>query len=191
MRPSKSHSETLVSLVTGNLIRLGGTYGKEITPPFARIWVDALEDLSLEEIAEGFKRVQKTFVPTSACPFPVPAHLRTQIDASRENLTNVRAEAGWEKALTWVRRYYRPDCRDKKYPDLGEQLWRSLGAAGGPAFVSDCSMDELAWAKKRFIEAYLSLEQLKRDQHFIGNGEAKQILASLIDTYTPKKIEAK
>lgn len=123
--------------------------------------------------------MEKTFVPTTACPFPVPAHVRAQIDTARENLTMVKAQIAWETTLDWIRRWYRPDCRDMKVKPLEEIAFRCLTAAGGPSHVAECSLEDLVWAKKRFIEAYLSFSQLQADQHFLPGSEAKQILQGL------------
>lgn len=167
---------------------MAGTFGKAVTAPMVTSWVRALSDLSCEEIIEGFRRMEKTFIPTAACPFPVPAHVRAEIDAARQNLEQVKAEQAWEETRAWMRKWYFSDCRDKKYPPLREILFRSLSAAGGLAHVADCSNEDLIWAKKRFIEAYLSLEQLQADAHFLPGAEAKQILKSLAPKETVKNL---
>lgn len=170
----------LEPLVEQALMAMAATFGRAIDREIVSRWVRALNDLSREEVAEGFKRLERTFVPTAACPFPVPAHLRLPIEQARENAQIVTGEQAWEKSMEWVRRFYRPDCRNMNRPELSQLNSRCLAAAGGAGYVSDCSLEELAWAKKRFLEAYASLNRLHIDAHFIGNGEAKQIMDSLL-----------
>ena len=179
VRRSEERSEISAAVIKSALTAMAVTFGKELDEMILKSWTRALDDLSKEQIIEGFRRMEKTFIPTAACPFPVPAHLRAHVDAAKENATQVSAEDAWEKSMEWVRRFYRPDCRNMTRPKLTHMLWRSLCVAGGPDHVSECSMDELAWAKKRFIEAYLSLEQLKEDENFIGRSEAREILNSI------------
>jgi hypothetical protein len=145
----------------------------------AEIWLTGLKDLTAEQVHAAFEYVERTFEPTSARPFPVIATVRNCIQRAMGNALAVEAESSWQEAMDWVRKWYRPDCRDAQRPKLSEHIWRSLLAAGGPEHVSDCPLDDLAWAKKRFIEAYLSLQQLREDEHFIGTTEAKQILQGL------------
>ena len=177
---SEERLEILTPLIKSALTAMAVTFGKELEEPTFKSWARALDDLSREQIIEGFRRMEKSFIPTAACPFPVPAHLRAHVDEARANAVNLTADSAWEKSMEWVRRYWRPDCRNMTRPELSQLLWRSLCAAGGADWVSECPLEELAWAKKRFIEAYLGLNKLAADQHFISNGEAKRIVSELL-----------
>lgn len=179
MKPLKSRSEILVSVVTQNLIKLGGLYGKEITRQYANLWIDNLKGVDPKLIAAAFERIERTFSPTAACPFPVPTHVWDILEAVRKNESKVSTEESWTKALDWVQRDYHPDIKFSDSRKLDEKLIRALKAAGGAEHISGCSQEELQWSKKRFVEAYDSMSNLERDEFFLTDGEAKKVLGKL------------
>jgi len=172
-------SETLALLISRRLARLAAIYGREVERETCEVWVDAVKFLTPTQIQAGFDRMEKTFIPTAACPFPVPAQLMSVIADAQGNKALLDAEQAWVDAELWLSRWYE-DCRDKEYPLIDPRIMKSMEAAGGLSYVKNCPLKDYAWAKKRFIEAYLSLGQLERDQpllvatQMMRLGEAKE-----------------
>jgi hypothetical protein len=137
--------------------------------------------LTPTQIQAGFDQIEKHFIPTAACPFPVPASLLQIIDSAKDNFVKMGAEQAWEDLQLWMQRYYRPDCRDKKYPLMESMMARSVDAAGGLPHISSCPISELVWAKKKFIEAYLRMAQLEKDQPLLASGDVMKQIASVAE----------
>jgi hypothetical protein len=143
-------------------------------------WSEEFKAISVERLNEAMERVSRSFVPTAACPFPVQAHVWEVLNDAKSNEDAVVAEAAWQKALHWSRNDWHPDVAISRIRNLDPQIRRALGAAGGPAHLFGCSEEETQWARKRFIEAYQSLERLQEDENFISDSEAKKILYETI-----------
>lgn len=174
-------STTLDMLISERLTRLvalfpidGGV--KAIT---RSVWIDSLKFLTPTQIAAGFDRLESGFIPTSACPFPVPAQLMAMVADARENKAQIDAEQAWDDLTKWMHYYYRPDCRDSKFPLMEARIMHSARAAGGLEHISSCPIKELAWAKKRFIEAYLSLGKLEEDKPLLASPEVMKQLGEV------------
>jgi hypothetical protein len=172
-------------LIRKELLKLAALCDKAPGAALFELWVEMLHDdprsrnLSEAGFHLAFAKLKSSFVPTAACQFPTPAHF-FQLLATTEQATRVvLAEQAWEFSMAWVRRYYRPDCRDMERPELPRLHSMCLNAAGASAYVSDCTLEELAWAKKRFIEAYSNFCELQHDEEFISNDEAKKIVEGL------------
>lgn len=146
----------------------------------AEIWVDGLNGQAVGAVDEAMRRVAKDFVPTAACSFPVLAHVWRILNASQLNENTVSAEAAWQKALRWSRNHWHPDVLISRIGELDPQIRRALGAAGGAAHLFGCSEGETQWARKRFIEAYQSIDRLHDDENFISDSEAKKIFNETI-----------
>lgn len=173
---SERPSKTLESLISLRLARLSAILARPVEDITRKAWVDALKFLTPTQIAAAFERLERTFIPTAACPFPVPAQLLGWVGVAEENKSKLDADQAWEDLMLWMSRWYFPDCRDMKRPAMQERIAKSVNAAGGLAHINSCSLSELAWAKKRFIEAYLSLGKLEEDRPLLASPEAiKQI----------------
>ena len=155
-------------------------FGHQLTSMEAEIWVNGLAGQTVEAVDEAMRRVAKDFVPTAACSFPVPAHVWRVLNAAKSNEQTVSSEAAWQKAVRWAREQWHPDVSISRIPELEPQIRRALGAAGGAAHLFGCSEEETQWARKRFIEAYQSLDRLHDDENFISDSEAKKIFYETI-----------
>lgn len=117
--------------------------------------------------------MEQTFKPTSACPFPVPANLRDVIADVVEASVSIKADQAWStllRNLQW----------DAFNPEkLSERTRHAVSASGGFEHLESCPLEDLVWAKKRFIEAYQAFTVVEENQHFIGTSEAKKILGKL------------
>lgn len=177
---SKRPSETLESLISLRLARLAAITGQEVQAITLQAWVNALKFLMPQQIEAGFDRLESGFIPTAACPFPVPAHLLAMVSEAGKNQERMDAEQAWEDVETWLVRWY-ADCHDRKYPLMDERLRKSLKAAGGPSYVKNCPLKDLAWAKKRFIEAYLGLAKLEQDKPLLGSADVVKQIAAMAE----------
>lgn len=140
------------------------------------IWIRALENLMEAQIVAGFLRLEKTFEPTNACPFPTPAHFLKNIESAQADSVEENAEEEWDAALQEIMACYHPDL-GWRGPHLSDGIQRAVGAAGGVHYLSQCSSDDLVWAKKRFIEAYLRSKKLEQDSPLLGEGaEIKKLM---------------
>jgi hypothetical protein len=156
------------------------------------IWLDALRDVKPELLKAVLLRLEGEFVPTHACPFPVPAHIRQLLAKVNEGEKNVEAELAWRQALDWSRNHWHPDFVSSDLPDLPAKARQALGAAGGAAYLYSASEEETQWAKKRFIEFYESLGQLQDNALLLKGGQAKTILRSLMPAdISDRLLEAK
>lgn len=175
---SKRPSETLESLISLRLARLSAITGRVVEDITRKAWINALKFLVPEQIEAGFDRLESGFIPTAACPFPVPAHLLAMVAEAEKNREKLDAEQAWDDLLQWMAWNHRPDCRDKKYPLMQEKWVKSVAAAGGLEHISSCPIADLTWTKKRFIEAYLGLAKLEQDKPLLGSADViKQIAA--------------
>lgn len=187
-KPSQNRFATLVSNLTPKLIEWGGKYGKEVTRGFASSWLESFKDVEPKKIMSAMLRVERMFIPTSACPFPVPAHVWSVLSSATDNEKKITAESAWQKTLQWARYEWHPDLRNSEKTPLDQKSRRALCAAGGPSHIFGCSEEETQWARKRFIEAYEQLNQLEQDEFFLSDGEAKRVLATLGNSDLIKKL---
>ncbi len=175
-------SQILDSLLSKRLLRLAAILGREVTAGTKEVWVDAVKFLMPQQIEAGFDRLESGFIPTAACPFPVPAHLLAVVAGAEENKEEIDAENAWSDLLNWMHLFYRPDCRDREYPLMAFRMYSSAQAAGGLEHISSCPIKDLPWAKKRFIEAYLSLGKLEQDKPLLVAAQHMKLLDDAKDT---------
>src|ERR1700674_2550585 len=151
---SGNHCKTLDSILRQSLARFAALYNVVPSEALPGIWLEALKDLRPEILSAALLRVEREFVPTQACPFPVPAHIRQMLAKVNDNEKTIEAESAWEKALDWSRHKWHPDLRNSNLPALPHKIVKALGAAGGTPHLWQCSEEETQWARKRFIEFY-------------------------------------
>lgn len=178
---SERPSKTLESLISTRLARLSAILARPVEDITRRVWVDAVKFLMPSQIEAAFDRLEASFIPTSACPFPVPANLLAFIEHATSNQLSLDAERAWDDLLLWMQRYYRPDCRDMKYPLMESRMVQASIAAGGLEHISSCPIAQLPWAKKAFIGAYLGLGKLEEDQPLLGSPKVMKQLGAVAE----------
>jgi hypothetical protein len=166
-----------LALISGGLLRLCTLYARPANHLLVPIWQEAVKELDISVVKEGFLRLEKLFKPTAACPFPTPAHLLELVDSARSVSKELEAERAWQALLGAIDRYYHPDI-GWKGPHLGERFEHAARSAGGVHYISQCSEADLVWAKKRFTECYLRDEQLERDAPLLEAGKELRKLIS-------------
>jgi hypothetical protein len=155
----------LDSIVREALFRQSALYGQELNPAWLPVWLEALSDLNLAVVRAAFTAVEQTFVPTAACPFPVPAHVRKFAENLEESADNSEAELAWQRALNLRRSEWNRDI-----PGRFQEIFRALPVqeqqacrASGIFAQSDIDPEALhVWCKKRFLESYLRWKEHAR-----------------------------
>jgi hypothetical protein len=151
------------------------------------VWIRALEDLPVTSVASAFAKLIKNFKPTAACPFPVPAHLREQIDSVNNAASVGKAELAWLKALEYRRRFFdadKPGQVSKDAPPLSQRMQNACRASGVLTEITE--PDQLhVWGKKQFIESYLNWEILELNQHLLPNGPVKDAITKTARAMAP------
>jgi hypothetical protein len=145
--------------VREGLLRLATLYDRDVTEPMKALWMESLAGLDPRLAEAAFREVEKTFVPTMACPFPVPAHVRNLLKDAQSMDRTAEAELAWQNSLAVILHLYHPDIGWHGTPLEGREL-RAAEAAGGLRYLFTAPDDKLVWAKKAFVEAYLREEQL-------------------------------
>jgi len=183
MTDSGKASKTLDSILRQSLARFAALYNVVPSESLPAIWLETLKDLEPDVLTAALRRVEREFVPTHACPFPVPAHIRQYIAVAHNAIAEMDAEREWEKALT-VAQDFGCDysiASAKKIDDPA--LDAALRAAGGCRWVATCPDDQLPWAKKIFLDVYAKqkalpeMERLCSRKDYPGLGEAITALA--------------
>lgn len=175
-RDSSNQSEIL-KLVRGALVRFAALYNFVLSEAIAPIWFDVLKEIPPTQLRAAFAQIEKTFIPTSACPFPTPAHVRQHIAPGETAAEKIEAEEAWQTLMKRIA-HYTPDIPQSR-PALPERTMRAMNASGGLEYLYSASLGELVWAKKRFLEAYQNLATVERAD-FLQLREASPDLARAI-----------
>lgn len=125
----------------------------------ANIWIEALSDLSGEQIDAAFARLRKEFTPTSAAPFPSPGHLRAFVVGGKAMAIEHRANEAWEKWLPIVTRFHSPDI-GWRGPKIPARIDHALRAAGGIGLIAECPTPDLTFRRKDFVACFIRDEEL-------------------------------
>lgn len=142
---------------------------------FVELWVAALSDLEPQALEGACVRATQT------CKFfPTPAEIRSHIDGAQSKALELEAQQQWENALRVAREFFHPDIGlYRTAPKLSAVTWHALRVAGGLYHLSQCPDGELQWARKRFIADYELVKQVEKEQHLLGDGEARRVLERL------------
>jgi hypothetical protein len=121
------------------------------------VWAEALADIGPAKLVELFRKLENTFMPTSACPFPTPAHIRALLE-EEHTLERIKdAELAWDVLLHVLNKHYHPNVEGgwkRGSPKLSPRTSVAANAAGGIPFIWSCTNAQLVWVKKDFIAAY-------------------------------------
>jgi hypothetical protein len=138
--------------------------------------LESFADIPEAILEAAFRKTIKT------CKFwPKVADVREHIDGARKNAGTEAGEQKWIQLLEYIRLYIHPDIPNRG-PRLSERTANAVRAAGGLAYIRECSTDNLQWAKKRFIESYKRWDELQQDEYLLPAGEVKSLLTSVAST---------
>lgn len=132
-------------------------YDNEPNPAIDAVWAEALADIDPAKLITLFRKLENTFMPTSACPFPTPAHLRALFEEEQTIERAKDAELAWQVLLHVIGKHYHPNVEGgwkRGAPELPPRTVAAAKVAGGIPFLWNCTTAQLIWAKKEFIIAY-------------------------------------
>lgn len=140
------------STVREALFELCELYDRDGSPVLISLWEDSLRELNPDALASAFTQLKRTFVPTAACPFPVPAHIHNLVKDAATLASEAEAELAWQELLKRLPDYH---------PDLGwrgealpGRTSRAVNYAGGTRFIWNAEDDQMVWIKKEFVKWY-------------------------------------
>lgn len=178
----KNKTEKLLALtISEGLDRLCDLYDRAANPEWGNIWCEHLADMPPAGIAWAFRQLEKTFIPTKACPFPVPAHVRNLLEHPAKLNRERDAETAWQEALKLIQKHYHPDLGWRDGAQFPVRMHRAIEAAGGHHYLFMATTDKLLWAKKEFVANYLR-DAVLEDQYGDPPPEIKKLLAETIKT---------
>jgi hypothetical protein len=193
---SETSKLSLNEIIDENLTAMVALWPRDLSGPtgntLIKIWHEALSDLSLEQAIAAFARLRKEFKPTSAAPFPSPAHLLDFIEDANHGTLLVEANSAWDNLLNWIRRFYSVDIGiTRRATELDAKTWAASKVAGGLSLLATCPTEDLVWRKKEFIEFYTTLHDTGRAAFLATDSEAKIFLRQLaggeIKGFVPSK----
>lgn len=163
------------------LVRLAALYNRELSVAVFAIWTEALAAFDVSALEAAFRRIENTFRPTSACPFPVPAHVFELVENVKEAESKRRADDDWNAAYSALSRFYTPDLPQGGLTQVhfSDKVWHSIRAAGGAAVIATCPTADLHFRQSEFVEAWRSYSVLESDANFLPEAQAKKLLAEL------------
>lgn len=143
--------------------KLAALYCREVNIAWLPIWEEALADLDEATIQQGFSNLARTFVPTAACPFPTPAHLRKPLEKHDDLKLEQEAEDAWKCFITVMEKFWFADLggwKDNAWakcprPVADVRTLRAVESAGGVQAIYNADHEQLVWRKKEFLAAYL------------------------------------
>lgn len=157
------------------LVQFAEITQREITPALSAIWDKQLGDLSADALAAAGDGLLKAW----RSPYlPTPGDVRAQIEGADKKGLALAAESEWERAVHFAKHVWHPDIGvPSNAPRLNAVTWHALKTAGGLHYLNDCCGEALQWARKRFLESFISAHETKKVEHLLTDEQAKQMLA--------------
>lgn len=187
-------------VVRQRLVRLAELIRKDgapypLTAALVNVWVDVFARANVEprQVESAFDRAERN------CRFwPSPAEVLGLTDEARTNAVEEKAALKWLEVRDYIRNNYSPDipascptcelaeqgkatrCKYHTTPRItrriSERTRRAVNAAGGIPYLSECTGDDLVFARKRFIESYIRWEELQQDEYLLPAGEVRDLI---------------
>src|ERR1017187_2103996 len=96
LRSTISGQRDSASAIRKWLVVLSEMYSRELSTELVTIWMRVVDGIAPERVDAACKKLIKEFVPTSACPFPVPAHLMKFFDGEKTAIDFSAMEDAWQ-----------------------------------------------------------------------------------------------
>ena len=189
-KTSKQLVCSIEKLVRQRLIRLAELIRKDgapypLTSVLVNLWVDVLvrAQIPVERIDAAFDKadIQLKF-------WPAPAEILGLISNAKDNCAEEKAAQKWQEVREYIRLHYHPDLSVSSGPRISERTRRAINAAGGLPYLSECDKENLVFARKRFIEAYLRWDELQQYEYLLPEGEVKGLLTSIASTMSVERL---
>jgi hypothetical protein len=160
-------------------VKAGEVYGKQITAPLVSIWLEALSGQRLEVLESLFRQVFRN------CKFfPTPADVLEPVRKAEEGSAPLEAELKWQNVLAYANSTS-PDIPERNRPKISERTQAAIRAAGGIAWIRDCSRDDLVWAKKAFVQTYVQWDAVAKGAFALPEGEIRKLFAQTAERLLP------
>lgn len=116
----------------------------QVTPDALRMWLDALSDLSGDELTEAIRRFNR-----ESTEYPTPAAVRRYAGAAAASLDD-RANVAWSIVRREIRRtgVYESVEFDDRMANA------AIRAIGGWERLCEVETDQIQWKEKEFVAAY-------------------------------------
>lgn len=191
---------SIEELVRQRVIRLAELIRKDgaaypLTPSLVNLWVEVFVEARIapDRIKAAFDRAERQLKF-----WPAPAEVLGFISAAKDNSAEEAAARKFDEVRRNISLHYHPDLGGWRGPRISEPTRRAINAAGGIAYLSECSGDNLVFARKRFIESYLRWDELEEGRFLLREGEVANLLAGVAKNMSverlleaPKVIEPK
>jgi hypothetical protein len=145
------------------------------------IYAGLLSDLTPAQLEAACELVTKTHrFPT----MPRPADILAQVKNADGEAEKALASEGWDKAWEWFNGSWHPDCGfygSRHLCDMDPKAEHAFRQAGSFTFLYNADQEQLQWARKRFIEAYLRAGELQARGELLTSGEAKRLLRDITE----------
>lgn len=161
------------------LVKAGEVYSKQITAPLVSIWLEALAGYRVEVLETLFRQVFRN------CKFfPTPADVLEPVKKAEEGSAPLEAELKWGNVLAYANSTS-PDIPERNRPKISERTQAAIRAAGGIAWIRDCSRDDLVWAKKSFVQAYVQWDAIAKGAFALPEGEIQKLFTQTAEKLLP------
>lgn len=133
------------------MVGAGETYSKQITKTLLDIYFESLKSFSIDEVCEAFSR--HLVCPDHGTFFPKPADIARLINSNKPTPEQM-AELAWmhiEREISRIGAYGTLKMEDK-------QALAAVKNMGSWKDLCHMNVDKLPWAKKQFIENYMTFE---------------------------------
>ena len=173
------HSDSRTSqLIREWLFRFGVEHKEDVAPRLP-LWLEAFGGMDAETLERLFRRALRD------CKFfPRVADILEPLKKTQEAHVPIEAEQKWQQVLSYAQ------TTSPDYPSrpirIKEQTQAAIRAAGGLDWIRDCPEDDLQWAKKRFVESFVSWSLLEKNQYLLPDGELKNLIARAAQKLLPE-----
>lgn len=161
------------------LVVFGELYSREISQELIKTWLKLTSHYPSAKLDVAFKKLSQTFVPTSACPFPVPAQLAEQFTTENSAVDFAAMNAAWQKLDERMMGY-----KYESMPWTTQELF-CIRAAGGFNALVQMTFSEFQWAKKRFCEAWTRWNEMPEEAKALPSPEVSKLIE---ENYKPKNL---
>jgi hypothetical protein len=155
-------------MVRQRVIRLAALIRKDgapypLTPALVNIWVDVFvrAQIAPERIEAAFDKAERQLKF-----WPAPAEILGLITMAKDNGAE-EASLKFQWVRDYIRLHYHPDLSVRSGPPIPERMRRAINAAGGMVYLSECSKENLVFARKRFVESWLRWDELEQDEYLL------------------------
>jgi hypothetical protein len=168
----------LDALIREWLFRFGVEHKEDVAPRLP-LWLEAFGAMDAAILEQLFKRAFRT------CKFfPKVSEILEPLEKAEKNAAPTAAEEAWQCVLEIRRVYWNPDIPGpfhRAVACLSDRVQQAARAAG--VFRDFESVEALhTWAKKRFVESFITYGEREQDAFLLPDGEIKSLLSGVAET---------